>query len=211
MSPIFDDLENVSFRSCAVGRRGYRRDDVDAFLRRLQHTFRSYHGYAEKPSDPVTPVDIHHAAFGRASLVERGYDAADVDSFLELAEEELTGLCEGVEPVAAGESAASVPVLPEGGLLAPEELTDADLSRAPIGKRGYHEHEVDRFFRRIEATLRGQDHLSAGTVRSVAFSRSPRGKRGYSEREVDLLLDRAEETLHWWEIARPGNFGTKAS
>lgn len=211
MAPSFDDMQDVSFRSCAVGRRGYRKDEVDAFLRRLQDTFRSYQGSA-RPSDPVTPVDIHHAAFGRASLVDRGYDAADVDDFLDRAEEMLATLCQEVEPVLGGQSDQKLPLLPEGGLLAATDLADTSPAKAPLGKRGYHEKEVDRFLGRIEATLRGEDHLSAGTVHSVAFSRSPRGRRGYDERTVDVLLDRAEETLRWREKALGTlNYGSKAS
>jgi DivIVA domain-containing protein len=196
-----DDLTNVVFRKPAIGKRGYKESEVDEFLARIAATFRAYESEDASSVEKVTPVDVHHVRFGRASFVDRGYNEADVDAFLDLVETELIKLCDA-EVTEAGTFSVperALPPVPESGLLGPDEIRNADFGRPPLGRRGYDGDEVDAFLERVEATLRGQDDLSAAQVSRVTFGKAPRGGRVYSEIEVDMLLDRVEETLQWRE------------
>ncbi|HEV8562971.1 MAG TPA: DivIVA domain-containing protein [Actinophytocola sp.] len=94
--------------------------------------------------------------------------------------------------------------------LTPDEVRNVVFDKAPLGKRGYRERQVDDFLDRIEAALRGRDNLSAADVRDVAFEEAPRVKRGYHEDQVDSFLDIVITTLEQRERApanrlRPAN------
>lgn len=74
------------------------------------------------------------------------------------------------------------------------QLTAAEVHRvtfdkAPLGKRGYDEDQVDDFLDRIEAALAGRDSLTAQDVRDVVFDNAPMIKRGYHQDQVDEFLD----------------------
>lgn len=79
--------------------------------------------------------------------------------------------------------------------LTPTDVRDALFDKAPFGRRGYHEDQVDAFLDRIEATLNGTDRLTAQEVRAVVFRDAPLRKRGYHEDQVDAFLDTVAETL----------------
>jgi DivIVA domain-containing protein len=86
----------------------------------------------------------------------------------------------------------------ERSALTPEDVHNLAFSSATGGRRGYHEHEVDAFLDRVEATLRDPtagDRLTADDIRNVAFSKPPIGRRGYDEDEVDAFLDRVAREL----------------
>jgi DivIVA domain-containing protein len=72
--------------------------------------------------------------------------------------------------------------------MSPEDVRDATFSLALMSKNAYTEAEVDAFLDRIEATLRGQDSLTADDIRSVAFTHPGLGRRGYTKDEVDEFL-----------------------
>lgn len=199
MSLGLDDLTNVVFRKCVIGKRGYKESEVDEFLARVAATFRSFEAGDAAGVELVTPVDVHHAMFGRASFVDRGYNEGDVDAFLDLVEAELIKLWEAAANSGEVAPASELPPVPESGLLGPDEVRNTEFGRPPMGKRGYDGDEVDAFLERVEATLRGQDDLSASHVGRVTFGKAPRGGRVYNEAEVDILLDRAAETLKWHE------------
>ncbi|MEV6493657.1 DivIVA domain-containing protein [Actinoplanes sp. NPDC051633] len=46
---------------------------------------------------PLTPADIHHAEFGKASLGRRGYDEEQVDALLDAVSQEMTELLDEKE------------------------------------------------------------------------------------------------------------------
>jgi DivIVA domain-containing protein len=73
--------------------------------------------------------------------------------------------------------------------LAPGDVRDVIFAKAPLGRRGYHETQVDDFLDRIEATLAGTDTVTAEDVRTVVFEYAPLIKRGYHEEQVDNFLD----------------------
>src|SRR5262245_26451072 len=73
--------------------------------------------------------------------------------------------------------------------LTPAEVRSVTFDKAPLGKRGYDEKQVDAVLARLEATLAGTDQLTADDVRSVMFADAPLIKRGYNEDQVDEFLD----------------------
>jgi len=70
-----------------------------------------------------------------------------------------------------------------------DEVRQTVFAKPPIGKRGYHPHQVDAFLQRVAATLDGADSLTADEVHNVVFAKPPFGQRGYGEDEVDAFLD----------------------
>jgi DivIVA domain-containing protein len=73
--------------------------------------------------------------------------------------------------------------------LTPAEVRSVTFDKAPLGKRGYDEKQVDAFLDRVEATLTGTDQLSSEDVRAVVFADAPLIRRGYHEDQVDDFLD----------------------
>jgi DivIVA domain-containing protein len=73
--------------------------------------------------------------------------------------------------------------------LTPTDVRDVIFDKAPLGKRGYDEEQVDAFLDRIEAALAGAERLTAADVRAVVFHDAPLIKRGYHEDQVDTFLD----------------------
>lgn len=79
--------------------------------------------------------------------------------------------------------------------LTPTEVHGITFDKAPLGKRGYDEDQVDDFLDRIEATLASADSLTAQDCREVVFESAPMIKRGYHEDQVDNFLDRVVAEL----------------
>jgi DivIVA domain-containing protein len=79
--------------------------------------------------------------------------------------------------------------------LTPEDVRSVVFDKAPLGKRGYNETQVDDFLDRVEDTLNGEDGLTPEEVRTVVFEDAPRIKRGYNEEQVDRFLDDVVRTL----------------
>ena len=86
--------------------------------------------------------------------------------------------------------------------LTPSDVRDVVFDKAPIGKRGYDEKQVDAFLDRIEAALSGNGRLTAEDVRNVVFQDAPLIKRGYHEDQVDDFLDAVVATLELRERMR---------
>ncbi|TDV45433.1 DivIVA domain-containing protein [Actinophytocola oryzae] len=79
--------------------------------------------------------------------------------------------------------------------LTPVVVDCVTFDRAPLGRRGYNEDQVDDFLDRVQATLEGRDSLTAQTVRDVTFDPAPFIRRGYHEEQVDEFLDLVVEEL----------------
>ena len=73
--------------------------------------------------------------------------------------------------------------------LTPMVVDCVTFDRAPLGRRGYNEDQVDDFLDRVHGTLSGADSLSAREVREVIFDSAPLIRRGYHEEQVDDFLD----------------------
>ncbi|WP_216215073.1 DivIVA domain-containing protein [Amycolatopsis aidingensis] len=83
MSLTADDAHSMDFGTAPIGRRGYAKEEVDAFVRRIAQTLSG--------QDDLTAAEIHHVEFSRPIIGRRGYDEREVDAFLDAAEEELLG------------------------------------------------------------------------------------------------------------------------
>lgn len=79
--------------------------------------------------------------------------------------------------------------------LTPIVVDVVTFDRAPLGRRGYNEDQVDDFLDRVQATLAGEDQLTAREVREVEFDPAPFIRRGYNEDQVDEFLDLVVEEL----------------
>ncbi|MBF6435111.1 DivIVA domain-containing protein [Nocardia cyriacigeorgica] len=77
-----DDVRAVTFSRPRFGARGYREDEVDGFLDRVEATLRG--------TDRLTPAEVRDIAFRRPRFGQRGYDEQEVDAFLDLVEKTLT-------------------------------------------------------------------------------------------------------------------------
>ncbi|TNC29539.1 DivIVA domain-containing protein [Amycolatopsis alkalitolerans] len=81
MSLTAEDAYRVEFANAPIGRRGYAKNEVDAFVRRIAKTLQD--------EDDLTAAEVHHVEFDRPLLGKRGYDEREVDEFLETAEDTL--------------------------------------------------------------------------------------------------------------------------
>jgi DivIVA domain-containing protein len=104
-------------------------------------------------------------------------------------------------PVGAPQ-AASAPWRPVAGL-SPDDVRRIAFRKAPFGRRGYDEEQVDVLLDQVESDLRARHtggpvvrvRLTARDVHDAAFSHPPRGKRGYNEEEVDAFLHQIQKTF----------------
>ncbi|WP_280235905.1 DivIVA domain-containing protein [Nocardia cyriacigeorgica] len=83
MSLTADDVRQIAFRKPWFGVRGYREDDVDAFVARVEATLRG--------TDRLTAAEVRETTFRSPRLGQRGYDEREVDAFLDLVEKTLAG------------------------------------------------------------------------------------------------------------------------
>jgi DivIVA domain-containing protein len=80
-----DQIDNVGFSEASRSQGAYHRDEVDAFLHRVEATLRD-------PTAPggVTPADLHNVAFSEPPIGRWGYNEGEVDLFLDRIKIELT-------------------------------------------------------------------------------------------------------------------------
>jgi DivIVA domain-containing protein len=160
----------------------YNADQVEAFLDRVEATLRG--------EDTLTAQDLLTVKFGPPHPGGRACPKSGVDAFLiqvALSIKQLSGHAQrghGATP----DSTAPSP-------LRADELQDLVFSCPPPGYPAYDQRQVDAFLRRVEATLRGNDLLTAREVAAVRFSPPPPGTRGYAESEVDAVLNLVREHL----------------
>ncbi|TLG01904.1 DivIVA domain-containing protein [Nocardia cyriacigeorgica] len=83
MSLTADEVRAITFSRPRWGARGYREDEVDAFLDRVEATLRG--------ADRLTATEVRDIAFRRPRFGHRGYDEREVDAFLDLVEKTFTG------------------------------------------------------------------------------------------------------------------------
>ena len=160
-----------------TARRGYRRDEVDAVMARIDGTL----GRAPLMAAPITPQELGQTRF---NVVMRGYDRGAVDGAMIDAAAALGG--------APGNNGA--PSGPAPGGEPPEAARDRILARlrepleATSFGPGYDKTEVNRYLEYATAALSGAaPPLTPDAVRSMAF-KATHLRGGYSE-EVDGLLD----------------------
>ena len=183
--------------------RGYRRDQVDAFMARLEGTL----GLGPLMAQPVTAEELPGIRFATAL---NGYDRDAVDLTLLEAAEVLGGTSGQVGPYgyvnapAAGSPPPDFapppgPGMPPAGAPpgrpAGQETWQARVRdiRFPTNRfSGYAVEDVDAFLSRVQAALNGTaPPLTPEEIRGVQFATS-RMRRGYDEEEVDGFLDELE-------------------
>jgi DivIVA domain-containing protein len=81
MSFTAEDLTEVTFGNAPIGRRGYAKDEVDEFVRRIAKTL--------DEEDDLTAAEVHHVVFSKPLIGKRGYDEREVDEFLDAVEDQL--------------------------------------------------------------------------------------------------------------------------
>ncbi|OXM53518.1 DivIVA domain-containing protein [Amycolatopsis alba] len=81
MSFTAEDITGATFPNAPIGRRGYAKHEVDAFLERIADTI--------SDQDDLTAAEVHHVMFSRPLIGKRGYDEREVDEFLDKVEGQL--------------------------------------------------------------------------------------------------------------------------
>lgn len=76
-----ESINNITFAKPPVGKRGYDKDQVDAFLRRAAATLDG--------RDSLVASDVRAVVFRKPPAGSRGYDEAQVDAFLDSVEAAL--------------------------------------------------------------------------------------------------------------------------
>ncbi len=87
--------------------------------------------------------------------------------------------------------------------LTPEAVQAVTFDKAPFGRRGYHEDQVDSFLDRVENALSGGEPMTAADVLDAEFDAAPLVRRGYHEGQVDEFLDQVADHF---ERAERGEF-----
>ncbi|GAA4671302.1 MULTISPECIES: DivIVA domain-containing protein [Amycolatopsis] len=101
MSLTAEDVYRVEFGNAPIGRRGYAKNEVDAFVRRIAKTL--------EDQDDLTAAEVHHVMFDKPLLGKRGYDEREVDEFLERAEETLAARTGQAHPLPKARTGAEEP------------------------------------------------------------------------------------------------------
>lgn len=89
--------------------------------------------------------------------------------------------------------------------LTPDDVRHVRFDHAPLGKRGYHEDQVDDFLDRVELALRGEAELTAQTVKEAEFDQGSLVRRGYDEKQVDDFLEAVVRHLGGGDSGDPGD------
>ncbi|TCJ95059.1 DivIVA domain-containing protein [Nocardia alba] len=173
-----DDVSRTHFAMPTLGHRGYHADEVDAFLERVSATLDG--------QGALTADDIRHVHFGAPRFGGRGYQADQVDDFLDRVRTELEYRQKGGAPVPAARAGDNI-----AEILTPDDVHRMRFTQSAVGRRGYHEEEVDAFLDLVAATLahNGPGSLTTSDVRGVRFTDTRLGTRGYSREEVDAFID----------------------
>jgi DivIVA domain-containing protein len=170
------------YHAAAIRRRSaastYDPNEVDGVLNRIRATLAG--------QDTLTAEDVLTVTFNPPPPGTRGYTETE---FLALLAAALD------PPIPATHAPPAAP--PEGTPppLRPEAIHNVRFHGPPLGQRGYHEDEVDAFLDRVEATLAGQDTLTAQDVHDVRFHEVSPEHGGYNQDEVETLLDLVAQQL----------------
>jgi DivIVA domain-containing protein len=158
-----DSVRNVTFRNVKRGKNGYDIAEVDAFLDRLEATLRG--------ADNLTAREILQVEFSPRRRGQPGYAKEDVDDFLD---------------TAAVTMRKEIPARPQR----PQRDRQREPAAAPSPSQesGYDADQVDTFFDRVQATLRGEDDLTAQDLLTVKFRPAPPGGRSCPKPGVDAFL-----------------------
>ena len=165
-----DEVRQAVFAKPSMGKRGYNAEEVDAFMARVAD--------ALDGSGSLTADEVRNVVFRKPPLGDRGYREDEVDAMLDVV---TVILRQRDAPVAAQHTEP----------LAGYQLRQTAFSKAPLGKRGYDEQQVDEFMARAADALDGSGlPLSPEQVQDVSFEPAKGLRRGYLVEQVDAMLDR---------------------
>ncbi|WP_280440057.1 DivIVA domain-containing protein, partial [Nocardia cyriacigeorgica] len=125
-----EDVGRTTFALTPPGLRGYRTDEVDAFLELVAATLGG--------SGVLTADDLRQVSFGAPRGGRRGYRAEQVDEFLDRVHAELEFRQRGVRPVPA-----AAPGPGPAGVVGPAGVDRVGVTPAPRGQGGDDLVEVD--------------------------------------------------------------------
>lgn len=151
-----------------LGVRGYHRDEVDAFISRIEGTL----GRSPLYAPPVTAMEVDDVRF--ASRL-RGYRMRAVDAALDAYARELEGRGGRRRRMAAVDVDKLIGM-----------VRNVRFATTRFGE-GYDEANVDAFLDKMILALRGHRAM-ATDVRAVRFPVT-RLRRGYRQPEVDAFLE----------------------
>jgi DivIVA domain-containing protein len=186
-----DDVHDVVFASTRRRGRGYDEAEVDRFLDRVEAALA---GRGEMTAREVLAVEFSPRKPGG-----RAYKKTQVDAFLDkvaltLMKREVreSGGVRVRRPTRARRAESSRPAEPVAELIPPgpvEAFGPVDPFRgAEPQQPAVDKAEVDAFVDRVEATLRGEDTLTAQEVLSARFNPPGPGKPAYQEASVTAFL-----------------------
>jgi DivIVA domain-containing protein len=201
-----DDVRNVVFGRAWRKERGYDEAEVDHFLGRVEATLRG--------KQLVTARDVLTAKFSPRRRGGRAYKKAQVDEFLDKVALTLMKLevraderrksrpAEEAEPARKPAESREKPAeeqLPKRPAREPAPVVEAAPAATPSEQfRGLQpatsqssaldKAEVDAFMDRVQATLRGIDHLTPNDVLNAQFNPPAPGMPGYDEAGVLAFL-----------------------
>lgn len=161
--------------------RGYSRDQVDAFVARIEGTLGRGPLYAKA----VTVADVAGVKF-RVRM--RGYRTTSIDLALETYQRELEIHQGGGRRRIPADGADRLAGLVRNVRFAPSRM-----------REGYDEAQVDAFLDRMLVELR-ERRAMAGDARAARFA-TTRLRRGYDQSEVDGFLDHLATEI---ELLRQG-------
>lgn len=187
-----DEVRQLIFRKPPLGKRGYDRVQVDAFLQRVADTLDG--------TDSLTADQVRNVVFGKpARISDRGYDEEEVDATLDI----VTGLLrqraggDAPQPAADAQSAADAQRTADAQHTEPlsgYQIRQATL-RNSIAAPGYDKQQVDEFMNRAADALDGSGMpLTVDQLENVTFGKTVL-RRGYRVDDVDALLNRITAEL----------------
>lgn len=155
--------------------RGYRPEQVDAFLARVEGL-------------EVDAAQVRTAGF---DLVRGGYRIEVVDDALDRVEDELVGAERDRARSDLGESRFLTSVTNQAQVLRVRLARQHGdrFARAAAWSSGYEVADVDVLCDQLSDYLDGDQAVTVDAVRGAVF-RTRRGSRGYDEGAVDAFLDR---------------------
>ncbi|MEV4645882.1 DivIVA domain-containing protein [Saccharopolyspora sp. NPDC049357] len=200
-----DDVRNVVFGRAWRKERGYDEAEVDHFLGRVEATLRGKRA--------VTARDVLTAEFSPRRRGGRAYKKAQVDEFLDKVALTLMKLevraderrksrpAEEPEPArkpAENREKPAEVLAPKRPAREPAPVAEAAAATPSEQFRGLQpatsqssaldKAEVDAFMDRVQATLRGIDHLTPNDVLNAQFNPPAPGMPGYDEAGVLAFL-----------------------
>lgn len=178
---------SVSFPRVKRRVRGYRIDEVDAFISVARNAYDSPIAGVET----LTSQAIRATSFG---IQKGGYSTTHVDAALERLETAFADRERAIVLATQGEDAlvAEATELARTLIARFERKPRHRFRRVSLFAQGYAPKDVDAFTTRLADFMKTGTGVSVGDIRAVTF-RSALG--GYDETQVDAVLDALIELL----------------